>query len=41
MNSLLKLMFKLFLFLHILSMFLNLLSTIEKAFNTESTWLDN
>lgn len=40
-NSLLKLMFKLFLFLHLLSMALNFMVTIENAFNVYDTWLNN
>ena len=39
--ALLKLLFKLFLFLHLLSNLLNLMATIEKSFNIPVVWLDN
>lgn len=40
-NSLLKLAFKLFLFLHLLSMALNLMANIESSFNIHNNWLNN
>ncbi len=40
-NSLLKLLFKLLLFLHMLSMVLNLMASIESSFNIDNHWLNN
>lgn len=40
-NSLLKLVFKILVFLHCLSMMLNLLVSVEHYFNIENTWLSN